>query len=189
MNEKQILEFCLAHNLTVKQFFIVYTTSRRWKGFGHEAQQFFKSEPWTEEEIIDLVKKGILTSSDGSYYYLSLRVNSEFSSSGLNNQEMGEELWQAYPATFPLTGGGNFNARTTKGMGKEAVINEYLKRINNNADKHQSIIREQLPRYIKMVLAGKINGHSIYDFVMDEMWDSIAGPVEVDFKPKFGTDI
>lgn len=187
MNEKQILEFCLAHGITVKQFFIVYTTSRRWKGYAHEAQQFFKSEPWTEEEIIDLVKKGILTSVDGSYYYLSLKVNSEFSPSGLNNQEMGEELWQAYPATFPLTGGGNFNARTTKGTGKDGVINEYLKKIGNNEEKHRSIIEHKLPTYVKMVLSGKINGHSIYDFINDEIWDTIG--VEMDLKPKFGTDI
>lgn len=189
MNEKQILEFCLTHGITVKQFFIVYATAQRWKGYGHVAKEFAQAEPWSKTEVKELLKKGILESFDGGLSYVSLKVNPEFFKSGMNNQEMGEELWEAYPPTFPLTGGGNFNARTTKGMGKEAVINEYLKRIGNNAEKHQCIINERLPRYIKMVLAGKLNGHSIRDFVMDEIWDSIAGPVEADFKPKFGSDI
>jgi hypothetical protein len=188
MNEKQILEFCLTHGITVKQFFIVYTTSRRWKGYAQEALQFFKSEPWTEDEVRDLLEKKILISSDGSCYYLSLKVNSEFSQSGLQDQEMGEELWQAYPATFPLTGGGNFNARTTKGLGKEVIISEYLKRIGNKPEKHLQVMKV-LPRYIKMVQAGKINGHSITDFIKDEMWDTITEPMETEFKPKFGTDI
>jgi hypothetical protein len=177
MNEKQILEFCETHNITVKQYFIVYATSRRWKGFAREAQVLNKREPWSEEEIIDLVKKGILKSSDDSFHYLSLSVNSEFSFENLNNIEWGEQLWQAYPATFPLGDGGSFIARTTKGHSKDVIIKEYLTKIGNSEAKHKFVMK-QLPGYVKLVENGKINGHTIVDFIRNELWDTISGLVE-----------
>lgn len=167
----------------------MYATSRRWKGFPKEAQMFNKTEPWSDSEIMDLVKKGILKSSDGSYHYLSLSVNTEFSGENLNNVELGEELWSAYPATFPLGGGGSFIARTTKGQSKDTIIRDYLKRIGNSEDKHKFVIT-QLGRYVKFVLAGKINGHTIVDFIQNETWDTVASIIEEkELADKFKTDI
>jgi hypothetical protein len=170
MNEKQVLEFCKTHNITVKQYFIVYATSRRWKGFPKEAQQLIRSEPWSEEEILDLVKKGLLTTSDGTYHPMSLCVNSDFA---VNNVEMGEELWDNYPPTLPFNGGGTFVARTTKGQSKDTILKTYLTKIGNNNDEHKFVM-EQLARYVKLVRAGRINGHTIVQFIEDEVWRTIA---------------
>lgn len=177
MNETQILEFCKTHKVTIRQYFIVYTTSRRWKGFSTDAKLFNEREPWLESEITDLVKRGILISSDNSNHYLSLSVNSEFSFENLNNTEWGEELWQSYPATFPLGGGGSFIARTTKGQTKDTIIKNYLTHIGNNEQKHKFVM-SQLPKYVKLVLASKINGHTIVDFIGNELWDTVASIVE-----------
>jgi hypothetical protein len=170
MNEKQVLEFCKTHNITVKQYFIVYTTSRRWKGFPKEAQQLHQIEPWTQEEIVDLTKKGLIISSDGSYHPMSLCVNSDFA---VSNIEMGEELWDNYPATFPFSGGGTFVARTTKGQSKETILKTYLTKIGNNNDEHQFVLL-QLKKYIRLVQTGKINGHTIVQFIEDEVWKAVA---------------
>jgi hypothetical protein len=37
---------------------------------------------------------------------------------------------------------------------------------------------KQLPGYVKLVENGKINGHTIVDFIRNELWDTISGLVE-----------
>jgi hypothetical protein len=97
--------------------------------------------------------------------------------------EMAEELWDAYPVMFPLSGGGSFIAR--KGGDKIEILKMYLERIENSPEKHEFVL-QQLIVFSKMVYAGKVNGVRIQEWVTNELWDSIVKPESVD---NFKTDI
>ena len=60
MSEKQIIEFCLRNNITVNQYFILYLTKRRWEGFRQEFVDYTKSNPWSQEELLDLLSKNLI---------------------------------------------------------------------------------------------------------------------------------
>jgi hypothetical protein len=108
-----------------------------------------------------------------------------YSSSKSDMFDMAEELWDKYPAAFPLGDGGMFIAR--KGPDKHEVLKLYLERINSNPEKHQFVMK-QLETYSKMVFDRKINGHRIHDWISNEMWDIVAS-LEAASRGEFKTDI
>lgn len=96
---------------------------------------------------------------------------------------MAEELWDAYPAVLPLSGGGSFLAR--KGDDKHEILKMYLDRIQNDSAKHQHVLR-QLHKFIKAVYAKQVNGVRIQEFISNEIWDLVD---EIDSNGNFKTDI
>jgi hypothetical protein len=83
--------------------------------------------------------------------------------------ELADELWDAYPATFPLSNGGMFVARTGS---KDIVLQKYLNIIDWSETTHKEVMI-QLKRYIKAVNAGKINGCKFSDWVDSHMWNTM----------------
>lgn len=187
MNEKQIIEFCARHKITVTQYFILHLTKRRWEGYRQEFLDYHKLYPFTQEDIRDLLsKKMILTSSsEDDIHPETIRMAESFGEDTFVNTTMGEELWDAYPATFPLSGGGKFIART--GMDKQKFVTLYCDKIGRSQEKHDFVMRT-LKTYIKLVMTGKINGHKITDWVQAEVWDVIAS-MEPESASTFKTDI
>lgn len=174
MSEKQILEYCLRNNISVEQYFILYLTKRRWDGFRQEFVDYTKEHPWRKEEMIDLISKGLLILNGDPVEEinpLSLTMSDEQDTEKpFSSTTMAEEFWMAYPATFPLGGGGTFIART--GMAKPLFLEFYMAKIGRDPVKHAHIMK-QLTRYISLVKANKINGHKLSDWVQNEMWDTI----------------
>jgi hypothetical protein len=116
---------------------------------------------------------------------LNARLVAKFSNKKSDLFEMAEELWNAYPAAFPLGGGGMFIAR--KGTDKHEILKLYLERIDNSREKHEFVL-EQLKVYVRLVLNQKINGHRIHDWISNEMWDMIPS-LDLASQGNFKTDI
>lgn len=173
MNERQIIEYCLRNNISVEQYFILYLTKRRWDGFRQEFVDYTKEHPWKEEEMLDLVRKELLIlngDATGEINPLSLTMSDEEAEKPFSSTAMAEEFWMAYPATFPLGGGGTFIART--GMAKPLFLEFYMEKIGRDPAKHAHVMK-QLARYAALVKANKINGHKLSDWVANEMWDTV----------------
>jgi len=173
VSEKQIIEFCLRNNITVNQYFILYLTKRRWEGFRQEFVDYTKSNPWSQEELLDLLSKNLIAvefhEPGTPIEPISIRLLED--KDIFQNTDMGEELWNAYPPAFTFSHGGMFIART--GMPKDKFIDMYLEKIGRNPEKHSHVMK-QLDRYVKLVQTGKINGHKLSDWVANEIWDTIA---------------
>ena len=120
-----------------------------------------------------LMKEGYLddfntgSNSYPEYYMLTPSAERIFATT---NQ--GEEMWDAYPAFFPMHGKGtNFAGRS--GGDKNHVISEYLKRIGNSTKKHKFVMK-QITHFKNLVDRGITHGLKISDFVKTEFWDSVV---------------
>lgn len=182
--ENDPIKFCLRFDLTYEEYFAYHLVLRRdlnacneWiKQKGDFSKDVFKS----------LRNKGliIITSSNPtSISSVQSSLLSEVVKEDANT--MAEELWNQYPAAFPLSDGAMFIAR--KGPDKQEVLKLYLERIDCNPEKHKYVL-EQLNKYIKLVFDRKINGHRIHDWISNEMWDIIPELVAAS-RGEFKTDI
>lgn len=175
MNEKQILEFCVKHNISIAQYFILYITKQRWEGNVKDYEDYMRRNDVFQEDLQDLLDKKMITSTNVSneagLYMRFIRVSDKFLEKSMDNTDMAEELYRAYPVTFPLAGGGTFVART--GMEKGKMLKLYLDKIGHNAEKHKFVM-EQVARYEKLASTGKTNGNKLSVFIENEMWDTIA---------------
>lgn len=173
MNEKQVVEFCIRNNITVNQYFILYLTKRRWEGWRKEYVDYTHIHPWSQEEMLDLLAKKLIIAP---YYEPGapldpLGISIPEDTKLYLNTDMGEQLWNGYPATFQFSTGNMFVART--GMAKDNLITLYLDKIAHDPEKHEFVMK-QLNKYIRLVSAGKINGHKLSDWVLNEIWDTVA---------------
>jgi hypothetical protein len=151
-----------------------------------DIEEYLKKYPMGEESLWELMSLNIIRVMDGHPTSLmSCELSKEFTIDKASNMEMAEELWDAYPGTFPLSDGGMFIAR--KGPDKHEVLSTYLQRINHDKEKHEYVL-QQLKVYVKLVLERKINGHRIYDWISNEMWDIIPD-LEAGSRGEFKTDI
>lgn len=151
-----------------------------------DIEAYLEKYPMNEESLWELLNLQIARVMDGHPTSLmSCELDKQFTIDKLNTMDMAEELWEAYPATFPLSDGGMFIAR--KGPDKYEVLNTYLERIKHDREKHRHVL-QQLKVYVKLVLERKINGHRIYDWISNEMWDIIPD-LEAGSRGEFKTDI
>jgi hypothetical protein len=191
MTDEEIIKFCIKHGITADQFFFMWLIAR--KDFTNPlkysyAKQYIKSCGKFNDDLVQvLVEKNMIEdfntpgNSLPEMYMVKENILSEF----FIDESAGEELYNRYPATFPLAGGGSFVARA--GGDKEDLIAIYLKRIKNNPEKHKFVMG-QLRRYIELVKCGKINGHKISDWIQQELWDTVAN-IEEKGAVTFGRDI
>lgn len=163
--EAVILERCEKNKLTISEYFTLYTVSQGKK-------------PLMLEDLKSLHEKGFV-----NYYDI---MNFELTEKGedIFKVSFGEELWNRYPAIFPMGGGKSFLART--GGDKMVLCELYHSRINNSEEIHNEVLK-QLDRYIKMVNSGKIHGNKIITWIVESMWEQIAEIPEDD--GDFKTDI
>lgn len=190
MNDKQILEFCLRHKITVSQYFIIYLTNQRWQGFTYQFNEYVKLHPWSQDELKDLMKKKLIVSTSHrdseEIHFTEIRVSDSFGEETLAHLDLFEQLWLAYPVTFNLSGGGTFIART--GMNKDKLAVLYLNKIGHDPGKHTRVL-SLLAKYCRLVMAGKINGHKLSDWVDREMWETVAEIPDDVTASKFKDDI
>lgn len=191
-DDESVMEFCITHRLTVEQYFFLYTLARK---------DFHKSDKnsilrryikevgkFSIDAIFTLVEKGFVDdmNSPGEAYpelfMLSAKARQLFA-----DYDMAEDLWNAYPVTFPLYDKGTrFLARS--GGDKEELCNEYLRRIKNSTSKHNFVI-EQLEVYKGLVNRGELNGYKISDWIRMELWDSVKDYNKDKTEGAFGKDI
>lgn len=127
-----------------------------------------------DKGLIDNLNAGNGPREDVAYSADRLVVTPYFEAA-LIAVDCGEELWQAYPATMPLSQGDKFISRFGD---KDGIINTYERKIRKDLSKHKFVM-EQLEKFVTMVNEGRINGMKIQNFVDSEMWDVLA---EVDVK-------
>jgi hypothetical protein len=185
MNEKQIVQFCIQNNISVEQYFMLYLTRCKSEGDQRQYLEYTSQFPWTIPNMGNLLMKRMVEFPGGSMIADKMSLTEEFREDIFANTDMGEELYSAYPATFNLSGGGMFVART--GMEKHLMIECYLTKIGRNSEKHKFVMR-QLEKYIKLVQANKINGHKLSDWILNEMWETVAA-IEGNTSSPFKTDI
>lgn len=170
----EMLEICYNRNLCIEQVFLLYLLSH---GSAEKDSPLFKyiraCDKFKPSVMEGLVKRGYLDdfntkgNSYPEYFMLTKKAEGIFATSNI-----GEEMWDAYPATFPMYGKGtNFWART--GGDKTHVISEYLKRIGHSTKKHKYVLK-QIKHFRDLVERGIVNGLKISDFVKTEFWDSVA---------------
>lgn len=191
MIDEEILNFCIRHRITVSQYFFMWLLVRKDWNLPRKDSLAVKylngCGKFEMADIQDLIERGFVDDFNSvgqtlpEMYMVSEDVASEF----FTDETAGEELWNNYPATFPLSDGKMFVSRA--GGNKDDLINAYLKRINRNPNKHRAVM-VQLERYKQLVKLGKINGHKISDWIMSELWNTIEQIKDTE-KPKFGRDI
>lgn len=174
---EQVLKFCIKNRMTINEFFTLYMLARR--DFDQSdsrslSRQYLARCGKMDVAVIDsLVNKGYLEdmNSPGEFYPMMMMLK-PLADKIFVETEMASEIWDKYPATFPLNGkGSSFLARA--GGDKDEIVELYLKKINYSLVKHQFVM-EQLGRYIEMVKRGELNGHKIGDWIRAEMWDTVA---------------
>lgn len=150
------------------------------------AENYVKNNPVINTKLKDLQHHKIISVFEGQPITLeNSTFLPEYSISKSYSFEMAEELWDKYPAAFPLGDGAMFIAR--KGPDKHEVLKLYLERIGFDSEKHQFVMK-QLDTYTKMVFDRKINGHRIHDWISNEMWDIVTS-LESASRGEFKTDI
>src|SRR6478735_835083 len=120
MNEKQILQFCISNNISVEQYFMLYLTRCKSEGDQKNYLEYTSRFPWSISDMGQLYAKKMVTFPGGTISADKMNLTEEFREDVFTNTDMGEELYMGYPATFNLSGGGSFVART--GMEKHLMI-------------------------------------------------------------------
>jgi hypothetical protein len=188
MSIDEIAKTCFEHDLDIEQVFLLYLLAE--KNYDKDSLMFryvLHFGKFPQDKIDSLIKEGFLDDFNSPGKSLpEMYVLTKKSASIFATVDMGEELWNSYPATFPISDRGtNFIARA--GADKNHVISEYLKRIGRSVKKHKFVM-EQLEKYTSLIERRLINGYKISDFVKQELWDTIS---TLDKEPDvdFGRDI
>jgi hypothetical protein len=190
---EDVLRFCIEQKVSIEQYFFMYLIAR--KDF-HLADKVSLGKQYMKlgyifkpEDIRQLEEREFIDDfNQPGKYYPEMYLLKEKMLQVFATEEMGEELWDKYPATFRLNEkGSRFIARA--GGDKDELITLYLKKINYSTKRHLFVM-EQLPRFISLVDAGEINGYKIGDFIRQELWDTIAQIMSEKRKGgSFGRDI
>lgn len=123
------------------------------------------------EEFEELTKRGLVINLNSEGSNPANLIIGDIGKEFVIDDEMVAELWDKYPATFPLSEGKLFIARA--GGDKELLLANYKKRINNSPAKHKFVMY-QLERFVRLVMAGKLNGRKLSDWIAEEIWDTVA---------------
>lgn len=184
---RDVIKECVKRNLSVSQLFALSLVEINSTGARQYIKDYVKQfGPPSEEDLISLMERDLVYAPfkiEGPYYYYDLapiRVSKE------SLLDMADELWNYYPATFPLSSGGCFISRT--GGSKELLLQQYLEKIEHSVETHKFVL-QQLSRYVNLVSAGKINGHKISEWITNEMWNTIASIPEEEDISLFKEDI
>jgi len=188
MTLNRLVELGLKHNLCINEILLLYLLNTKdYTPKSLIANYIAKCGTFSEKMLKHLEKSHFLENfnSPGEFlpemYLLTDKARELFA-----NEEIGEEFWNAYPATFFMKDKGvNFIARA--GADKDYVISEYLKRIDYSLEKHKDILN-QIAKYKSLVARGLINGYKIVDFVKSEIWNVIA-EIEDNKNATFGRDL
>lgn len=182
MYEPQILEFCIKHKITVEQYFILWMiASKDWQKSSADSivKQYLLalrdnsfSGPINDEVYEDLVKRGLLINlNPPGKSSLQNFVVSDISKEFMIDEDDAMELWNTYPAAFPLSDGGSFIARA--GGDPDMLMELYRRKIKYSPETHKFVM-QQLRRYIKLVETGQTHGKKISDWIAEETWNAIA---------------
>jgi len=184
MINQKVINRILALKLDPLSFYAVIAVQERRTENAKALQSYI--EKYGVPNYSSLFEAGIFNKlDDRPACFDNVMLNLEYSNSKSDMFEMAEELWDKYPAAFPLGDGGMFIAR--KGPDKHEVLKLYLERIGFDSEKHQFVMK-QLDTYTKMVFDRKINGHRIHDWISNEMWDIVVS-LESASRGEFKTDI
>jgi hypothetical protein len=192
MFEDEVIEFCIRHKIKVEQYYFMWLLLKKdWsQPFDKSlAKRYLKIAMFTAEDIKALEKKNYIVNMNVPPNTLPelYLVDDKIANEMFAGDDAGEQLFKAYPATFPLSNGQSFVARA--GADKDDLINMYLSKIHNSPQKHQFVMG-QLRRYKELVKDGKINGNKLSDFIKMELWDVIAEIDNGRSKPQsFGRNI
>jgi hypothetical protein len=137
----------------------------------HEGHEGMRSRIDSLEEKNLLMNVGNVRDDHGGIkaYNADQMIVSDHFISALIAVDCGEELWLAYPATFPLSNGEKFLARTGD---KDEIIADYQRRIRKDVGRHKHVL-EMLEKFKRMTAAGKINGMKIENFIISELWETL----------------
>lgn len=190
---EDVLKFCIEQKISIEQYFFMYLIARKDFHLSDKAslgKQYMKlGYIFKPESIRELEQREfIMDFNSPGKYFPELYVLGESIQRIFATEEMAEELYEAYPATFRLNDkGSRFIARA--GGDKDELLQLYLKKINHSASKHKFVM-EQLPRYVSLVNSGEINGYKLADFIRQELWEVVAQITEEKEKGgSFGRDI
>lgn len=126
-----------------------------------------------KKRIDALEQKGLIENLNGveanAYNADRLVVTPHFEAI-LIKENAGDELWNAYPAVMPIGDTGSFVSRFGD---KDAITMDYERRIRKDVVKHKMVM-EQLEKFKRLVVAGKMNGMKIANFVSSELWDVLV---------------
>jgi hypothetical protein len=188
---EDVLKFCLKHKICIEQFFFMYLIARKDFHLSDKVslgrRYLNEGNHFKPEDIRDLVDRGFVENfNSAGQYYPELYMLTPLMEAVFANEEMAEELWDKYPATFRLhEKGSRFLARG--GGDKDEILTLYLQKINFSRQKH-AFVMEQLANYVSLVDSGQVNGYKLIDFIKQELWDTIA-TIRQEGTQSYGRDI
>lgn len=172
MHNDEVIEFCIANGVNIRQYFIMYLLSR--KDFERKdsylRRYIHTVEDFPLQDVKDLEEKGFIEdfNNPGETYpaafMLTPKANEVFVT-----DDIAQELWDKYPTTFPLSSGGNFMARVGD---RDELMGLYLKKIKNSRKQHDRVML-LLDCYIELVDQGKINGTKLSNFITHHIWEVV----------------
>ena len=173
MNVSDVLDFCKRHKVSPSEYMVLKMLKAKSEGYTKLFEKFV--EVYSDADgtaMANLVIKGIVIKRGGmdKPKLWDFYINPDISEEMFRDSSMGEELYKAYPAVFPLSDGKSFIART--GGDKDFLMDLYLRKIDFSHEMHLEVMK-QLKRYKKLVETGKLNGHKLIDWVSNEMWNIV----------------
>ena len=189
MSYNEWLRKCVKNNLSIEQ--LLFLNMIRLKDFVDPkswANQYLnKVGRFSKEKVLDpMVERGFLMNlNQPGEFYPEFYVVTDNGEAMFATYAMGEELWEAFPKTLPISGGGRFVSRA--GIEKDELIELYLRQIEHDPKTHFDAMRRMMI-YARKVNRGEINGCKIGDFVKQKLWEIIE-PNELEGSSKFGKDL
>ncbi len=123
------------------------------------------------KDIELLLKRGFIIriSKDEKHYHLDQFITTDLFSGGflVDNEEAGEELWDAYPNWMHFN---NTKPVAAKSCDKDDLIEKYGKKIKGSKKKHKEIM-DILAKYNDQT--GGNPGMGIEKFVVSEHWNAL----------------
>lgn len=183
--DENVLEWCIQNEINVNQYlfmFFLIEGSFHLPEAQSYAKRYIKKFGIFDREIVDdLIERGFIEdyNSPGQARPEFFKVRDEVIEMLKCTENQGEELWNAYPATFELHGT-RYNARVAGVYGdKEKLIDAYLKKIRRSKKKH-AFVMQMLEKYLKLVDSRTINSMKLSDWIANEMWNTIEEIKEED---------
>jgi hypothetical protein len=189
--DEDVIKFCLRYRMKVNQYYFMYLLARKdfYKTYKESLakQYLMEIEKFEYADMADLVERGFIEDMNSPGETLpEMFMLKEEALRLFIDEDLAEQLWELYPPTLPLSNGASFIARA--GGSKEEILALYRQKIDYRREKHDFVMK-QLANYIKLVRAGKINGHKISDWIKMEVWDTVGELVEQENVEGFGEDI
>lgn len=183
ISHDDVLEYCKKLKITPNQFNFCYLMYiKDWSALKEFSRTDYidstgnkKFLAIKQSEVNDLIERGFIVQLyDGEKTNNSYMVTEKFGKYLFTDeQEAGEELWNAY-FDFFIIGGVHQSAKTTD---KDKLLDIYLRKIKRNKNKHKYVMQYTL-EYIKLVKEGKMNAMGIEKFVLGENWEIVRKILE-----------